>query len=628
MNLIDFHVHGKGSYFKDKFANASYEDICKFFQGVAEEEGKDLVVAFTDHDNVAITYDEFKRLREKYPRVKIVLGMESNAKLTYSTNGLFEKAHVLLYADMSSEEGIKKWFDCKELQALSKINTFLVRFPSPYLRIKTNVEKLNAKYNMKLDAHAIAKKFEKLPPKTSNAKIKYLFCKYIAEVLYKAKDDDKFDASLFYEAVLKSNYNSSNWDKITFENIYDELFEIPFLSSNSEPRNVNLGNSLYVAKNVLDKYLGLKISNIEFDMILDESKSYEQMRKEFLTIVKYKIEKHNPELFNKIKNLSLDKFSNYKIASGSNGAITLNSFFPMGVYDKWMMGSEDLLLDIRTRLSELDTIAKKTGGYLMLAHPNSMFSYGSNQIFTKEDFSHISKGIISESKYKELEAEFSNHNAIPFEKVKGKKSIKNKLLKMDLFFNVCKSNGINFSGFEITKTDLAKNTDLLNKLIYAAKNNYEVSFGSDTHLSKSSKYYRLLKQNKITEKRFAKLKKQLISQGDTIAHAELYKKLYGQEFKNNVSLLDSDNHIHKIKSPILKKHPKEPLYAAREYNRVVQTSFADKVFNINQNISNKPLFVMEVKDKLYSFNKNELKQMSYIKSNKNYESKDLEEELD
>lgn len=628
MNLIDFHVHGKGSYFKDRFANASYDDMCKFFQGVAEEEDKDVVVAFTEHDNVAITYDEFKVLREKYPRVKIVLGMESNTKLTYSTNGLYEKAHILLYADMSSEEGIKKWFDCKELKALSKFNTFIVRFPSPYLRIKDYIQKLNTKYKMNLDADEIAKKFEKLPPKISNKKIKYLFCQYVAEVLYKAKDDDKFNASRFYDDVVKLNYNSSNWNKITYKDIYYELLNVPFLSSQSEPRNVHLGNSLYVAKNVLDKYLGLKITNIEFAMFLDESKSYEQMRKDFLTIVRYKIQKHNPELFSKIKDLSLNKFAFYKIANGNNGAITLNSFFPEGINDKWAMGNEDLLLDIRTRLSEIDTIAKKTGGYLMLAHPNSMFSYGSNQTFTKENFSYISKDILSESKYKELEAEFNVHNAIPFDRIKSKKSIKNKLLKMDLFFNICKSNGINFSGFEITKTDLCKNTDLLNKLIYAAKNNYEVSFGSDTHLSKSSKYYSLLKQNKITEKRFTKLKKQLINQGDTIAHDELYKKLYGHEFKSNVSLFDSDNHIHKIKSPILKKHPEEPVYAAKEYNRVVQTSFADKVLNVNQNIVNKPLFVMDIKGKLYSFNKNELKQMAYVKSNKNNETKEIEEELD
>ena len=143
MNLIDFHIHGKGSFFKDRFANASYDDICNFFEQVAEEEDKDLVIAITEHDNFAMTYDEFKQLSTKYPRVKIALGMESNAKLSYATDGMFECAHVLLYADMSSEESIKKWFDCKELKSLSKLNTFTVRFPSPSMRAKSFIEKFN-----------------------------------------------------------------------------------------------------------------------------------------------------------------------------------------------------------------------------------------------------------------------------------------------------------------------------------------------------------------------------------------------------------------------------------------------------------------------------------------------------
>ena len=187
-------------------------------------------------------------------------------------------------------------------------------------------------------------------------------------------------------------------------------------------------------------------------------------------------------------------------------------------------------------------------------------------------------------------------------------------------FNICKKNGINFTGFEITKNDLCDLPNLFNKLIYAAKNGYEVSFGSDTHLSKSVKYYNLYRQNKISEDKFNKLKNHLKSIGDTIAIENNYRKLYGHKFRKSLNLTNYESHCLKIDKPVIKNHPEEPIYAAKEYNRVIGTSFADKVFHINQNVDNKPMFVIDIKDEIYSFNKDDLSKMDYLRNTSNKDS--------
>ena len=53
-------------------------------------------------------------MSKKYPHVKIIPGMESNTSLETATDGIFETAHILNYADVSSDESVKKWFDCAD----------------------------------------------------------------------------------------------------------------------------------------------------------------------------------------------------------------------------------------------------------------------------------------------------------------------------------------------------------------------------------------------------------------------------------------------------------------------------------------------------------------------------------
>lgn len=154
-NLIDFHVHGIGSVFKDTFATASYDHICAYFQKLAEEKSTDITIALTEHDCSVITFDEYKKLTQKYPNVKLALGMESNTSLRTATDDIFGRAHVLLYADMTNDESIKKWLDCKELKDLSEINTF--QLPCNYIYVRDYCNAFNILYQTNLDVEKISR---------------------------------------------------------------------------------------------------------------------------------------------------------------------------------------------------------------------------------------------------------------------------------------------------------------------------------------------------------------------------------------------------------------------------------------------------------------------------------------
>ena len=123
--IIDMHNHAIFSKIADadKDLSIGYDQIFALMQRKAEAEGKDVVIAITEHDNFSMKKEDYLRFRKKYPNVKIILGFEANADLTTATSGAFKKAHILVYADMSSEESINKWFDSKALQGLSTIKT-------------------------------------------------------------------------------------------------------------------------------------------------------------------------------------------------------------------------------------------------------------------------------------------------------------------------------------------------------------------------------------------------------------------------------------------------------------------------------------------------------------------------
>lgn len=139
--LIDLHNHAIHSQFADadKDMSIDYDRIFGMLQQKAEDSNTDFIVAVTEHDNFSMTKEEFNKYRREYPNVKIILGMEVNTYLTKVTDGLFKKAHMLVYADMSSEDGINKWFDNDKLKDLTLIKTWEDQSLSKKLFIAKNV---------------------------------------------------------------------------------------------------------------------------------------------------------------------------------------------------------------------------------------------------------------------------------------------------------------------------------------------------------------------------------------------------------------------------------------------------------------------------------------------------------
>ncbi len=587
-NLIDFHIHGIGSNYKDSHATASYDHICAYFQKLANEQNRNFVIALTEHECSLITFDEYKNLTKKYPNVKIMLGMEINCKLSYATKGVFEKAHILAYADMSSDESIKKWLECPELKALSKINTFRIKFPTNYEKAKTFIDQINITFAIDLDAHKIANNFAKT--EFNNRELKEKLCSLLAKEIYK-NHPNVFDNCLTEKSIY--NYLTS---------IKSPAFQV---NSADEP----LGNQLYVAKNLLYKHLGLKLNNKEIALILDKAKPRSRMRNEFLRFVRLSIEKRNPQLFNEIKDLSLEEFANYPIATNEHGSIVLNSFFPETSQDvKANLGSE-----IRIRLSEVNEIVAKTGGHLILAHPSSAFKYSKNATLTKEDFKLIDPKVLPKSVYENLKNKFKDKDSIDLNEFKEKEFM---LIKLNLFFNLCKKGGINFDGYEIEKSNFNHPNLLLDKLIYAAKHDMDVSFGSDTHLSNLHYYYNLLQENKIDKKTFDGLCGHAYKIRDNTVDNDKFKILYGSKIKAVNEITRKAN----IVSKSLKNKDKR-FYPYKSECKVLKTSFSDKMLGNKIDNKYKPMMKFELNGNVYEFETNKLKNMRYGFSTKKHNKK-------
>jgi len=154
--LVDLHNHALYSQFADsgKDMSINYQQIFSMLQQKADESNEDFIVAVTEHDNFSMTKDEFYKYRKEYPNVKIILGMEVNTYLTKVTDCLFKKAHMLVYADMSSEEGINKWFENDKLKDLSLIKTWEDQNLSKKLFIAKNV--LNKVFDINITNEELA----------------------------------------------------------------------------------------------------------------------------------------------------------------------------------------------------------------------------------------------------------------------------------------------------------------------------------------------------------------------------------------------------------------------------------------------------------------------------------------
>lgn len=693
-NIVDFHIHAFGSVYKDSFATASYDQVCAHFQNIAEEQKANITIAITEHDVNILTYDEYKRLCDKYPNVKIIPGMESNCKLGGVTDGIFERAHILTYADVSNEENLKKWFDCQELKDISEIRLSSKKdvLPSNSNAVKNYCNLLNTLYGTKLDSEYIASEFantnytdsKQLMNKAFDLISKYVAekwpfygCKNQCEIkrklrklniyslnknasnltginpncyikenevdrikialsVYNNRFSDKLNygdfinysknfnntsdmSSIFVkfisEALLKNPYytssiNSSGSDDKTKRFAVDaEEIEAEILKNTSNPYrlsssdlfdskciNYNIGELLYVAKSILNKHCGLKITNHELALILDKSKSISVIKKEFIEFVRIKAFYNNADLYQRIKSLDYKQLSNYVMLHNKFGDITLNALLPDD--HKRVTISKD---DIRTPLSEIDEIVKKTGAHLILAHPNSIFSYSETAYINGNEFKNVEKQIMPKSTYAKIIGECSNNGRISTQELNG---VNNILLKMELFFKKCKEHDIHFEGFEITKSDFKDTKMLLNKLIYAAKNDLEVSFGSDTHLSSLHYYYDKFKNGKIDQTTFKKLCDHAYAIKDTTIETQKYKDNHLKILKPKT---DIKTQSRLVLTPILKN--KKIVYPNKDFCFVTQTSFSNKIFN--KEIKSRDMLSVMIGGFLYKFARNTLKDMNY-----------------
>ena len=703
-NIVDFHIHGIGSNYKDAFATASYDHICAYFQLLAEKRKRNVVIAFTEHDCSVITYDKYKELQKKYPNVKIMLGMEANAKLTHATDGVFEVAHILAYADMSSEESIKKWFDCKELQDISKIKTFQIarQVPCNEHIVNEYCKTLNSQFGTTIDVDDVIEKFGKSKLRSDVLKSRLL--KYIAEKIYENKDitfkdcenvdkiierlnsvelfvnknpspfgglvpsqysfsrkmNLKLAVKRLEEVIGKKldiaeienqiNFNATNeeFDKQFVKIATDEIIKdrdvlykkIKILSlmkaSNkkltnpeyiksyintrilknarfncikkttnqffeSEINNENFGEKLYMAKSILNKNIGTKITNAEIAELLDKAKTRKTMRNHFLNLVKFSLKYNNPKLYKRIEKMPLEDFARTQLGTNDHGTITINQLIPSSPNV-----NHNITTDIRIPLEEVNQIVKKTGGHLVLAHPDLIFKYSDGKFIPASVFEASDKDLVSNSKYRDITKQLNDNGTINTNELLGDK---NKILKLELFFRLCKQKGINFDGFEIRKANIKDRENLRNYLIYAAKKGYDISFGSDMHLSNIHFYYDLLRTDRITKAQFDKLSYEANERGDDTGKTKRYLEYYPTLFwtkKSNINFAE----IKKC-GGYIKNFKQGKLYNTHSNEYVVQqTSFSDKLLGKPEQ-EDKILLTLKYNHKTYLFNSRLLSKMDY-----------------
>ena len=636
-NIVDFHIHGVGSKYKDVFATASYDHICAYFQRLGEKRNREIVIAFTEHDCSVMTYNQYKELQAKYPNVKIMLGMEANTKLTRATNGVFEVAHILAYADMSNEESIKKWFDCKELKDLSKIKTFqivrqvpskeevvnklkTIKFfvnkpgkgsmfaglvPSQYSFSKETNVKLAVKKLEKLIGGPVdfAKLNSELNYNLNNTELDRQFARAAANIIAQ-------DKSLLAKIKIKKLMKAAKIGNIKPEYVVNFITgkilknarfncEIKQTSHmfESTVQTENFGERLYMAKAILNKNIGTKITNTEIAQLLDNVKSRKVMREHFINLVKFSLKYRNPALYSKIEKLSTEDFARYPLGANDHGTITINTLVPLSP-----TANHGITTDIRTPLEEINEIVKNTGGHLMLAHPDLVFKYSDNKYIPANVFESGDSELVSNNKYKEIVKQLNDTGSINTTDLLGDK---NKILKLELFFRLCKQNGIEFDGFEIRKANLKERESLKNYLVYAAKNDYDISFGSDAHFSNVHFYYDLFRNGVITQNEFDKLAAYADENGDTTTKENRYKVYYTSIFKTKKHNLNFARIKH---CGGFLKNAKGKLYNPNYI--VEQTSFGDKLLG-KDNLENRPLLTIKYNDKVYYFDRSTLKKANY-----------------
>lgn len=173
---VDLHVHGGASNYVDAHATASIYEECNYFSDLAKKNNFDkMYVALTDHNTAGtvsfdakeksyktttvMTYDLYNKLKQEFPNVEPILGIEANCNLLGATDGIFKKAHITAFADMSSEESIKRWIENKDLKDLSYLKTYMLTFckKTNYEIVSELCESLNLNFGLYINPKDLQK---------------------------------------------------------------------------------------------------------------------------------------------------------------------------------------------------------------------------------------------------------------------------------------------------------------------------------------------------------------------------------------------------------------------------------------------------------------------------------------
>lgn len=713
MNIVDFHIHGIGSNYKDDFATASYDQICAYFENYAQKLKHNVVIALTEHDVAILTYQQYKDLSKKYPHVKIIPGMESNTSLETATDGIFETAHILNYADVSSDESVKKWFDCAEIKYLTNIKTYRLKIQYPsFVQIAGNFCKMvNAQLGTSLNSYNFASKYigktytkdtlitelitelsaqliksndqaikgldakDVLAKVNTVARVSPIYShfyglrpsancgtrfqqltassralerltglKVTPEVLQKmATNDIHWDNKIVYffaSQLLKSKkFITSKKGSIYVDELnksaagYSEklskvakditvgnsIKNLPFQNFNFKVYEDHFGERFYTAKNLLNKKLGLQITNKQISDILDSTKSYAMLKTKFVELLKQSAKQQNQALFGKICNLAPNDVLQINLLNSNDE----NTLYLQNLFSLNRPTEHPLAKGGRTPLEDLAKIKNQTGGYLLLAHPICHFKMKNTGKVGAGELALCEADVVTDAQKQSLLQNIRQYGKISCKEIESNSQCT--ILKLDMFFKLCQKNNINFDGYEVSRGVIADRSKLINYLIYAAKTGKEISYGSDTHLSSLDYYYQLLKDGKITQSQFTDQLNHAIKIGDSSAKTGKYKTLYTSKISTGeTKAVAYSKHIAQPIKPMLKSTTQ--VYPYKDACLVTQTSFCDKVLGSPVALDYKPILTLGQEEGLFEYNASDLKKMHYNFELKKEDYKKIEQE--
>jgi hypothetical protein len=200
-----------------------------------------------------------------------------------------------------------------------------------------------------------------------------------------------------------------------------------------------------------------------------------------------------------------------------------------------MMGEPSLYQKIN--FDEFYKMVKKAGGYVCLAHPSCSFSFSEEGKLTNADFQKIDMSCLSSQEVKEIIVELSASGGVRINHSKVKNNI---MLKLELLNEKLKQNDIKLDGIEVNVSILRQPLLRRSVLHFVAKNDMDISYGTDTHLSILHESFAKFHTGQISGPEYGALKDYARMLGDKTL-PESYKRGYLKQTTKTVKLCKLDS---------------------------------------------------------------------------------------